>query len=308
MGSDDVVIACVAENRAEWYRMIENLAITTRNFGGRLAGARLAAHVVDGVDISETRVLEGLGVELYGTVRYPAAEPTTNKLRMFEDFVARGASGLLVALDCDVVVVADFLDEAELGTLCAMAAGSSPMTGDEWSRFLESLGLPEADRPTVMLETGQEVPAPYLNSGVMLVPGSIAPRLTSAWVRYVDRFAAELEAGVDQPWNRYWIDQVALTCALLEERVPVRELGPHMNLPTAITFGDRIDEVDLSRLSVLHYHRHISHDGLLLPSDSPRLNDVIGRVNDVVSARSGRGGGVRRGRGRTSGRRSRRVR
>lgn len=291
MVSDDVVIACVAESRPEWYRMVENLAISTRNFGGRLAQGRLAAYLVDGVDQAQVGVLRELGVELHDADRYIAAQPTTNKLRMFEDLVREGAPGLLVAVDCDVVVVGDFLDEARPDTLCAMPAGSSPMTNAQWSELLASLGLPEADQPVVMLETGQQVPAPYLNSGVMLVPASIAAPLTSAWTKYVDLFAADLERGVDHHWDGYWIDQVALTCALLEQEIAVHQLGPHMNLPTAIRYGERIHEVDLDRLGILHYHRHIGPDGELLPSDAPAVNDVIDALNAVIGARANRGPG-----------------
>jgi hypothetical protein len=65
MSRHAVQVACVAENRPDWYRFVENLAISLRNFGGRLASAQFVAHFVGGVDQGHGRLLRELGAELH---------------------------------------------------------------------------------------------------------------------------------------------------------------------------------------------------------------------------------------------------
>jgi hypothetical protein len=294
MSPHAVQVSCVAENRADWYRRVETLAITLRNFGGQLASARFVAHFVGGVDYIEGRLLRELGVELQGVPRYPSPQPTTNKLRMFEDFAWNSDAELLVALDCDTVVVGDFLDQAKPGAVAAVAARTSPLDAGGWEQLLGRLGLPVSTTPTIMFETGEAVPAPYMNSGVLLVPRSHAEALVTGWTKYVDRFTADSQAGVQEPWTRYMMDQVALACAFLDGNIPVQELGLDVNLSTALNAAARREREEVlrggsaGRVKLLHYHRHISDDGRLLRTDkgSP-LNDVIDHVNRVVESRAG---------------------
>jgi len=289
-----VQVSCVAESRPEWYRQVEGLAITLRNFGGRLAAARFVAHFVGGVDEGESRLLQELGVELRGVPPYPSPRATTNKLRMFEDFARNSDADLLIALDCDTVVVGDFLDEARSDAVAAVPARSSPLDVTGWERLLERLGLPVTTIGTTMFETGMSIPAPYVNSGVLLVPRCHAEALVMAWIKYVDLFAADSEAGGQQPWTGYMMDQVALACVLLDREIPLHVLGLHVNLSTALNATAQRERADALRgtgagqVKVLHYHRHISHDGRLLRTDggSP-LNEVIDHVNEVVGARVG---------------------
>lgn len=112
MKPSDVLVACVAEDQPSWYRMVENLAVSVRNFGGRLASAHIVAHFVDSYDEAAVRVLRELRVQLRVVERYDPAHPTTNKLRMFEAFAESPDAAHLVALDCDTVVVGDLLDES----------------------------------------------------------------------------------------------------------------------------------------------------------------------------------------------------
>lgn len=312
MSRPRVLVACVAEDRPDWHRMVENLAVSLRNFGGQLADARLVVHFVGTTDPPALPVLRELGVEVRSVPPYPSSQPTTNKLRMFEAFSEDDSSEFFLALDCDTVVVGDLLDVAETDALCAVPARTSPLTAAEWRGLLADLELPTAFEPTVMYETLEPVPAPYVNSGVLLIPSNLVSPLTAAWKKYVDRFSSEAEAGVDRPWTGYMMDQVALACALLEVRSPLRTLGLEVNLSTALndqarrerwlalTGGDGAGP-RADRVRLLHYHRHISPEGRLLRTDrgSP-LNAVIDRVNAVLDARLARGarisGGLATGR------------
>jgi hypothetical protein len=288
-------VSCVAENRPDWYRQVENLAITLRNFGGRLASAQFVAHFVGGVDDVQGQLLRELGAELRAVTAYPAPKPTTNKLRMFEHFARNSDAELLIALDCDTVIVGDLLDEAVPGAVAAVGARRSPLNADEWTRLLARLALPLSSTPTLMISTGEAVPVPYVNSGVLMVPRCHAEALVTGWTEYVDRFAAEARSGCREPWTKYFMDQVALTCAFLDRNIPVEIMGRHINVPTAVDDAARLERAEalseghVERVKVLHYHRHITKDGRLLPTDkgSP-LNHVIDRVNSVVQSRARR--------------------
>lgn len=287
MKSSDVVVSCVAEDRPEWYRMVENLAISMRNFGGRLAGARFVAYFVDGFDERSARLLLELGVELRVARRYDPAHPSTNKLRMFQDFAARSEAQYLIALDCDTVVVGDFLDDVRPGVIRAMPAMRSHLTFDQWQQLLVSLGLESASTPTVTTRTQEAMPAPYLNSGVMFVPAEHAVGLAASWTRFVDEFASQTARGVDEPWTGPFMDQVALACALLDQQAPVWAFGPYLNMPTAASLKVPVPESDPA-IKVLHYHRNATATGLVLGTDSPALNGIIDRVNAVLEARTSR--------------------
>jgi hypothetical protein len=290
-----VQVACVAENRADWYRLVENLAISLRNFGGRLASARFVANFVGGVDEDQGRLLRELGAELNTVTPYPAPQPTTNKLRMFEDFAWNSDAELLVALDCDTVIVGDFLDERVPGAVAAVPARTSPLDSDGWEQLLGRLALSPSTTPTTMITSGEAVPAPYVNSGVLLVPRCHAEALVTGWTHYVDRFTAEARSGTREAWTEYFMDQVALACTLLDRDIPVHAMGRHINLPTAVNDSARLEREEVlsegpaQRVKVLHYHRHITEGGRLLPTDkgSP-LNDVIDQVNRVVESRARR--------------------
>jgi hypothetical protein len=134
-----------------------------------------------------------------------------------------------------------------------------------------------------------------VNSGVLFVPRAHAEPLVTGWTTYVDRFSAEARSGGEEPWTGYFMDQVALACALLDRAIPVELIGPHINLPTAINTPARLEREEAlrdggaERVKVLHHHRHITADGRLRPTDkgSP-LNDVIDHVNRVLRSRAGR--------------------
>lgn len=287
MKSSDVVVACVAEDRPEWYRMVENLAISTRNFGGRLAGARFVAYFVEGFDRQSARLLLELGVELRVARRYDPAHPTTNKLRMFQDFAERRDAYHLIALDCDTVVVGDFLDELLPDAVRAMPAMRSHLTSEQWRQLLDSLGLPAARSPMVTTRTHEAMPAPYVNSGVIFVPAEHAVSLAVGWTKYVDEFVGQTEAGIDEPWTGNFLDQVALACALLDQQIPLRELGPGMNMTTAARLKVQVPE-SIAAVGVLHYHQRMSDTGLVPGTDSPALNSIIDNVNAVLAARAPR--------------------
>src|SRR5215467_13148853 len=126
MGSSDdtrLLISCVGENDALYTAEVLLLFKTIRKFAGRIANANseLIANFVKTIDPTVKQSLEDIGVKV--SIVDPAEharETTSNKIRMLEmddyDY------DVLIALDCDTVVVRDFAREINPSFFQAMPA------------------------------------------------------------------------------------------------------------------------------------------------------------------------------------------
>jgi hypothetical protein len=291
-----VRISCVAEARPPWRIMVENLAITLRNYGGSLATAPLRACFVGECD---SPLLDSLGVESVVVEPYPGVARTTNKLRMFEAFAAKPDADLLLALDCDVVVVGDLAEVLPADQLAMMPAVSSPLTAAHWFDLLTFLDLPVSAQATT-LQSGEVLPAPYFNSGVLSLPSRLSEPLLEAWEHYVgvlDDWATDPLTGPPtcREWPHAWLwgDQLALSAALLATGIEVQPLDPALNLSTSLPWRQVEARFAESPLRLVHYHDRFGPAGELFRTDSPVVNAVIDDVNRLLAARTGR-----RGRGR----------
>jgi hypothetical protein len=277
----------VAENRPRWAQKLYNLALSLRTFGGALADAPLRAFFVDGLEPRFQTELAPLGVRCRVVPGFPAPVAQTNKLRMFEDF-SRKPGGILVALDCDVVVVGDFSASLSPVAVCGVPAMMSPLRPPKWQALLALLGLRPDGRSVRTIGTGEELAVPYLNSGVLFVPGQHCAELTSLWRRYID---ALLELHATLGWSaRVWfyLDQLALTCALLAGGIPVQILDIWHNFPS----HQRVHASALQEpasLRILHYHQKFGESGHLLPAPRPSVDHAVGRFNTALSRALGEG-------------------
>jgi hypothetical protein len=277
----DVVVACVAENRPRWAQQLYNLALSLRTFGGALADAPLRAFFVDGLEPRFKASLAPLRVSCGVVPGFPAPVPQTNKLRMFEDF-SRQPGSVLVALDCDVVVMGDFSAGLSAAAVCGVPATVSPLRPAHWEELLTLLGLRPDGRGVRTVGTAEELPVPYLNSGVLFVPGQYCAELTSLWRHYIDKLLG-LHATLG--WTaRIWffLDQIALACALLASGIPVQTLDVWHNFPS----HQRVHESALhppATVRILHYHRKLEPSGHLRPSPRPLVDHAVTRFNAVLS-------------------------
>lgn len=277
----DVVVACVTENRPRWTQRLYNLALSLRTFGGALADAPLHAFFVDELEPRFKVRLAPLGVRCEVVPGFPAPVAQTNKLRMFEDFSCQ-RGGILVALDCDVVVVGDFSASLSPAAVCGVPASMSPLRPPQWQALLALLGLRPDGRGIRTVATWEELPVPYLNSGVLFVPWQYCAELTSLWRRYID---ALLELHATLKWSaRVWIylDQIALACALVAGGIPLQTLDVWHNFPSHQRVHASALQAPAS-LRILHYHRKFGPSGHLLPTSLPPVDDAVGRFNAALS-------------------------
>ena len=163
-----VLFSCVAENRPAFATMAHSLALSIRGFAGALANAAIVVNFVDGVEPRFAAPLEALGVQLRIVPRVSAANPLANKLRMLE-LHAEHEFDVLVALDCDVIVVGDPSPWIDPGRIAAKAADFDRFDDDEWRRLFDVVRVPVPERTLTATATGQRT-YPYFNSGVVLVP------------------------------------------------------------------------------------------------------------------------------------------
>ena len=114
-GQIRVLGACVAENHPHFAVRVENLLISWRTMGGRLSDAPFRVHVVDDISDDFRRRVTRLGADVRLVPRLSLdAFNLGNKLRMLEVDEADDFD-VLLAIDCDVVLVGDPLEHITPG-------------------------------------------------------------------------------------------------------------------------------------------------------------------------------------------------
>jgi hypothetical protein len=290
----EAVTACVSENADSWSRMVLMLAVSVRNLGGSLAASPLRTYFVRGLAGPHRELLEQLGAEVVDVDPFPSPIPHANKLRMFQDHAARGP-GTLIALDSDIVVLGDLAAEINPDALRGLSGGFSPFDDELWGTWLEARGLSRPSARFRMQRTGRLVPVPYLCSGVLLVPKKFCKALADSWaaqvLALVEAFDAPPGSGAGPalpPDARFFTDQLALTCALVETGIPVDPL------PVGCNFRPGLDHLGLTGighvhpLKAVHYHRWgLRADGFIKPAQFLPLNADLERVNRLTAAHLG---------------------
>jgi hypothetical protein len=274
MGIVQVVFACVAENGPGWFDRVHSLVLSIRTFGGSLREAPVLACFVEGVDDRFAGPLRDLGAEVRVVPRLDPRYPYANKLRMLEH---ASEDEVLIALDCDVVVLGDVTAYPDPVSVLAKPADCDFLTPEQWATLFDALHL-EAPARTVTTTTFGQRTHPYFNSGVLLIPGADAPRLRDAWERYVYALQELYERLPDLARHRFYTDQLALACALVSEEIAVRSLPVRMNLPTHLNVHPAFLAEAFPPL-IVHYHKRVSHDGFILPTRYAAANTALDRFN-----------------------------
>jgi hypothetical protein len=277
-----VTVACVTENHPAWFSRVVNLVWSVRTFGGRLADTRIVVCVVDDCEPRFARELERFDADVRIV---PSVDPViryANKLRMFEQ---QDIDDVLLALDCDTVVVGDPSDFIPNGAIGLKPVDRNYLSQEQWRRLLGAMDL---DLPAATFRTtsdGEPIHG-YFNSGVVAVPSRFARELADSWAYYVSALPKVLDQTPDLGlWRRY-SDQFALACALIRTGLPVEALPVTMNFPTHIR-ADEAQRAGLGSVQIIHYHREIDDQGFLFRGRDPIVNRQIGRFNRARADRFG---------------------
>jgi hypothetical protein len=271
-----VVFSCVAENRPEFGIMTHNLVTSIRFFAGTLADAPIVVNFVDDVDPSIAGPLAALGAEVRIVERVSGGNPLANKLRMLELDEERDFD-VLLALDCDVVVVGDprpWLDDM---AIAAKAADFDRFTDEEWRGVFGALDMPLPPRSLTATATGEAI-YPYFNSGVISVPHALCRPLRDGWMRTFDRLSVLLHDRRDlirEPWH--WLaEQASLGLAILDGGLQWRVLPTELNFPAHVRAAASVATGDPV---IVHYHTNRDERGFLLRAASPALDPWLDAFN-----------------------------
>lgn len=281
-----VLLSCVSENRPGWYDKVYNLVLSVRSFGGSLADERVVVNFVDGADPEVARSLEGLGAEVRVVERFDARTPYANKLRMLE-LAKEREFDVLVALDCDTIVVGDLGDQVPPDRIAAKPADVDRFTDAEWHRLFRGTGVPIPEKTVVASVTGEPM-YPYFNSGVVFVPRDRCLDLLRGWSHFASRLLDLFEREPDiipRRWQ-FLAEQCSLAFALIDGGFPVQPLPLTLNFPTHVrVHGSLLDGLGEPR--IIQYHRGIDRDGFLLKDRGDLLDPYLDRFNRERAAALG---------------------
>lgn len=268
-----VAFSCVTENRPDWLPRVHNLVFSLRTFGGSLAQSPVIVNVVNGAPESFAAPLRALGADVRTVERFDPRTPYANKLRMLEmDDVD---CDLVVALDCDVLIVGDLAPHLDRTHVAAKPADIDRLTDDEWQGLFAAFGISAPERTVIESTTGRLM-YPYFNSGVLIFPTQHRQALLKSWTELLDGVfdVYRTQPHLVPPAWRFHADQFSLSLALLRDGHPYRSLPPAFNFPTHLKVDPAALDEDLTPL-ILHYHKSVTPDGFVLRSRHHSVNQLI---------------------------------
>jgi hypothetical protein len=277
LGNVSDPVYAVAEPTARFALQVRNLALSIKPSGGSLQLGLVAGSDTAGqwqADLAYAPQTAVFDVERVST-RFPHA----NKLAGLARIVADGPPWAILS-DCDIVFDGAPRATPETGTsavLRADPANRNRVPLPVWRGLGEQLHEPDIAR---LADAGT---LPYVNSGLLHVSAAVQTDLCREWQRAVDELSAALTGRPPAPWQ-FYLDQIALTVAILRLRVDVAPLPAGENIPTHV----RTAKVGTGLARSLHYHDAHTCDGFLLPPYSDWLDEPVTRVNNRLAEHLGR--------------------
>lgn len=283
MKSPKLLITCVGENLPVYHQKIMNLFHTVNEFGGQLAYEKLVANFVGSIDKDVKAKLENMGVDVRIVQPFDSRSPHCNKIRMLE---IEDDYDIMIALDCDVVIVRDFSKELSPKYFQAKPVNNDPLTIEQWEYLFSYFQL---ECPNERVETTgikQLVTVPYFNSGVLAIPKQYVNRLRESWAKYatllMDNYPNMGEIGE----RKYFADQHALSLALVAEKIPIKVFPVEMNFSTPVKMKPKLLPHKMHPY-IFHYHKFVEENGLIMKTRFKyRVPDsYIKKVNKFLKKR-----------------------
>jgi len=239
----------------------------------RVASTRIVLHVVK--PDSDAEVLTSLrktGVEIVAVDAYPG-HPYCNKLQQLEALAPRDFEEV-VLLDCDVLVLEE-PPSAHGGVLAKPVDFGNPKI-EVLTELFETAGL--ALKPA--MTDIDHVPTAWgnANGGVYVIARDVFHELALAWRQWAD-WCLEHRHIFGEKWMH--IDQVSFAMAIASADIPFAEMDRRFNLPTHVPQSEALDRDP----AILHYHRAVDEQQLLLPVPGlSRVNRAIRSINEGIKA------------------------
>lgn len=275
---DRFLIGCVAENRAPFLPQAHLLVRSIRSFGGSLADAPVMVCVVDEVDPHYRLLFEQEGAEVRIVPRFDSRNPFANKLQFFPEAFGTRAE-MLMLVDCDTAFVRDPLPLISPDAIQAKIADQPTVPLEAFVELFRHYGLqvPPARYSTTF---GATPIIRYCNSGVIVLPTSLAREFVPLWRRWNARLVEELDLlGA----YRKQCNQASLSLALATTPAPFREAPLALNFPLHLSHLDSTAELLETDPAIVHYHDRVASDGLLLPTPYPRAQRRVEQLNERIA-------------------------
>jgi len=277
-GAPRVTVRTVAE--ADRDSVVEALALvrSLRAFGGSQAEAPCEVHFVEAVP-DDVSAFEQLGAAIRRVDRLDPRCPHANKLQMLYPV----ETDYLLAVDCDVVVAADFSPQLRGEAVASAVDWGDWMVPGGWAKLFDAAAIPLPSQRVLSTRLGQET-VHYPNTGVMVVPRQHVEPLRGEWET---RLRDLLDRADERDWwgekQRYFTDQISCALANHSGRFPTRVLPLEMNW--LLKFDDLPPELGAPhrRPLLMHsIHRMDFASGHLLPHAYPGCQEAIGRYNALL--------------------------
>jgi GT2 family glycosyltransferase len=277
--SDRFLIGCVAENRAPFLPQAHLLVRSIRSFGGALADSAVMVCVVDEVDPHYRLLFEQEGADVRIVPRFDSRDPVANKLQFFPEAFGTRAE-MLILVDCDTAFVRDPLPLICPNAIQAKIADQPTVPLEAFVELFHHYGveLPPARSSTTF---GAAPIIRYCNSGVIVLPTSLAREFAPLWRRWNARLVEELDLLGSY---RQHCNQASLSLALATTPAPFREAPLALNFPLHLSHLDSTAELLDTDPAIVRYHDRVASDGRLLPTPYPCAQRRVEQLNQRISA------------------------
>ena len=283
MSRSRLLFSCVTESGAEWLSRVQALVFSLREFGGSSSDAPFIVNFVGSIPERAERALADLGAEAR-RVEPVRGQPTANKLRML-DLHDSAEFDVLVALDCDTVVVGDPRPHITAAAIGAKPADQDPFRRRDWRRLYRALDLPAPAWDLRATSTGKPIP-PYFNSGVLTVPRGLCEDLRQEWMTAHAEVTSALgrDSHLVPKHLHFFSDQLSLGLCIVRGRLPLQPLPLAMNFPSHVGV-EPVALTDEPAPIIIHYHHARDEHGFLY---RPRSSAAVERTNAFNIARASR--------------------
>lgn len=275
------VVACLVDDHPRLHEQALRWFATLTRCAGVAAGALAVFDAGAGGRASPVLAyLEGRGVRVRRIARFDPRFPATcNKIAALAA-AAAATEGLLVFSDCDLAFLGD--PRAHLSDPEALHAGpvhrpKPPL--EMLGELLAARGLPLGETHALALYPDQRTCMGNANGGLYVVQAALARALAADWAREA-RWLLEERSELLEMW---YVDQVAMLLALRTGGRRFRALPLGANLPTGDPGLGRVAPEAMGPLTGLHYHAHLTPEGLLKAPGVAHIDAAIARANAAIA-------------------------
>jgi hypothetical protein len=229
----------------------------------------ITANLIKGTLPAIDDSFRALGIHTRCIQPFPG-HPHCNKIQQLEHLATADADAV-VLLDADTCVMAPLPLDGMHEVLGKIVDSPNPP--------LEVLEAIYANA-RICLETTETDIIPgttarnNFNGGLYVIPTAATSCLHQAW-RHWARWCIS-NVGIFRTWSRH-IDQVSFALSVADLRLSSKSLPRTLNFPTHL--GGVSAEAPPA---VLHYHRHMDDERLLLPTGNPIVDAVVAEANSSI--------------------------